>query len=372
MPQLLNDAEMIERIFDHMDSRTTDTGDVVWREPTENYRSQARFEAELALLRRTPVPFCPSAALPENGSYVARIAAGTPLVVVRDPEGVVRAFVNVCRHRGMQVAKGAGCAKGFVCPYHGWAYGLDGQLKHIPGKEGFPGVDPQTHGLREVSAAEKGGLVYVNQENPISADELADVPDLIAPDQALFDQAEFEDEANWKLIAESVMEGYHIKSLHRTTFYPYGLDNINVVELFGNNARITFPFRRIESLRDVEPGERRIEGMVTYLYKLFPNAHIAVLSKHASFVVLEPVSPSRTRYVVYSVMGKSNGSREISVEDARRDAEFVAKMGLEEDREATRAIQEGLASNANSHLTFGHFEKAIAHFHKNLAARIDS
>ena len=57
MPQLLNDAEMIERIFDHMDSRTTDTGDVVWREPTENYRSQARFEAELALLRRTPVPF---------------------------------------------------------------------------------------------------------------------------------------------------------------------------------------------------------------------------------------------------------------------------------------------------------------------------
>ena len=173
-------------------------------------------------------------------------------------------------------------------------------------------------------------------------------------------------------IAESVMEGYHIKSLHRTTFYPYGLDNINVVELFGNNARITFPFRRIESLRDVEPGERRIEGMVTYLYKLFPNAHIAVLSKHASFVVLEPVSPSRTRYVVYSVMGKSNGSREISVEDARRDAEFVAKMGLEEDREATRAIQEGLASNANSHLTFGHFEKAIAHFHKNLAARIDS
>ena len=101
---LLDEQQTIDRIFTHIDEGTTDLGDTVWREPVENYHSQERFDAEIALLRRRPVPFCPSAALPDNGSYIARKAAGTPLVVARGRDGVVRAFINACRHRGMQVA----------------------------------------------------------------------------------------------------------------------------------------------------------------------------------------------------------------------------------------------------------------------------
>ena len=106
----LNEADVIDRIFTHMDAKTTDMGDRVWREPVDNYLALERFNAEIELLRRVPVPFCPSAALPEKGSYIARTAAQTPIVVVRGEDGIVRAFRNSCRHRGMKVATGSGCA----------------------------------------------------------------------------------------------------------------------------------------------------------------------------------------------------------------------------------------------------------------------
>src|SRR6266851_520955 len=103
MNRLSDDQSVVQRILDHIDNQTTDLSDATWQERVENYRSQERFSAELAsILRRYPTPFCPSAALPESGSYVARNAAGTPILVVRGTDGQVRGFRNACRHRGTQ------------------------------------------------------------------------------------------------------------------------------------------------------------------------------------------------------------------------------------------------------------------------------
>jgi phenylpropionate dioxygenase-like ring-hydroxylating dioxygenase large terminal subunit len=370
MTFVMNDHDVIDRVFSHIDNKTTDVGESVWREPVGNYETRERFDAEIALLRRLPVPFCPSAALPENGSFVARTAAGTPLIVVRGDDGVVRAFRNSCRHRGMAIAEGSGCTRAFVCPYHSWTYGLEGNLKHIPGEDGFPGVDKATHGLVPVTAEERGGLVFVTQEEPVSNGALDAFPEFLKPEQDMFNQTEHLDEANWKLIAETSMEGYHIKSLHNRTFYPYGLDNINVVENFGTNSRIIFPFRRINKLRDIPREDRQINGMATYVYQLFPNTHMSMLSSHTQLIILEPVSPTETRSVVYRVRNLKADGSPVDLEVAERDAEFVKSSGIEEDREAARAIQVGLASNANTHFTFGHYEKAIVHFHENLDAHL--
>ena len=367
---LLSEQETIERIFQHIDNRTTDLGDIVWQEPVAHYHSQERFDAELLLLRQSPIPFCPSSALPENGSYIARSASGTPLLVARGNDGVARAFINACRHRGMQVASGQGCQKNFSCPYHAWTYGLDGALKGIPGQAAFPGLDKQEHGLVEVSAREFGGLIYVQQIGQISDEALSDKPHFFTPDQVCFDQSEVADNANWKLITETLLEGYHIKSLHQETFYPFGLDNINVVEVFGANARVVFPFKRIEKLRDLAPEDRKLDGMVTSVYHLFPNASVSLLSKHASLTIMEPLSPTRTRLVSYYVMNSSTDERPITLEAAQRDVEFVNNAGQVEDRAAACAIQETVSTPANPHLTFGYFEKAIVNFHQQLAQKI--
>jgi len=369
---LLDEGALAERIFQHIDAQTTALGEAMWREPVSHYLSHERFEAECAVIRRHPTPFCPSAALPQQGSYLARVAAGNPIVVSRDDVGTVRAFINACRHRGMQVAEGSGCAKALSCPYHGWTYGLDGTLKGIPGQAGFPALDRDQHRLVEISAIERGGIIYVQQEGEIDPSTLEYALDYFSADQPLFEQKVLTDSANWKLLYETLMEGYHIKSLHRESFYPFGYDNLNVVETFGPHSRVVYPFQRIEQMRDVPPNERNLTGLVTSVYMLFPNASISVLSKHTNLVILEPISPSESRWVIYSLINTAPDGTLFSLEEAQRDAVFVNDSGQEEDRAAAAAIQQTLASGANSHFTFGHFEKAIVHFHEQLERALRS
>src|SRR5438128_7868331 len=185
MDVLADDRSVIQRILDHIDNDTTDVSETVWREPVEHYRSPERFAAELALvLRRFPTPFCPSAALPGTGSFVARDAAGIPILAVRGNDGRVRAFRTACRHRGTQLVDGSGCEKAFVCPYHGWTYGLDGALRHVPHEHGFPGLEKSTRGLVPVEAAERRGLVFVTQD--AARARLDELPPLIPSDRRLF------------------------------------------------------------------------------------------------------------------------------------------------------------------------------------------
>ena len=369
---LLNDDQAIDRIFTHIDNGTTDLGDTIWKEPVENYYSLERFNAEIALLRKLPIAYCPSAALPQNGSYIARNASKTPLLVVRGEDGEVRAFINACRHRGMQVANGSGCKKkAFVCPYHAWTYSLEGKLKRIPGEDGFPDLNKDDHGLVEVSAIEKGGIVYVQQDGQIDINSLEKCLNYFTDDQEMFQQGEVTDKANWKLLTETLLEGYHIKSLHRDTFYPYGLDNINLVETFGPNSRVIFPFKRIEKLRDLQPNERKIKGTVTAVYHLFPNASVSLLSKHSNLTIMEPIAPNQVKLVTYLMTNPETKGSTANLEDARRDALFVNESGQDEDREAARAIQETVTAPANTHLTFGYFEKAIVNFHSHLSKHLD-
>ena len=372
MERSMDDAAVAQRVLDHIANGTTDVGEEVWREPVENYRSPERLRREIErVLRRTPTPFCPSAALPEVGSYIAREAAGTPVVAVRGPDGVVRAFRNACRHRGMTVAEGSGCSRSLVCRYHGWVYNLSGELRHIPHEAGFPGFDKDSHPLVPLAASERHGLVYVGQETAAGddADPLAGLDRLLSSDQRLFATAERDFDANWKILLESFIEGYHIKSTHPESFLPYGFDNLNVIDRFGRNSRVTYPFRRIRKLADVPPGKRRVEGLLTYVYHLFPNVLITVLSRHTSVLVLEPLSVDRTRQYSYTLTN-GGGDDPAALAEAQRDAEFVGTTGLMEDRAVVHAIQRGLSSGANDAFTFGLYESAIVHFHKTLAAAL--
>src|SRR5258707_7380818 len=105
MKAAMDDQSVAQRVLDHIANGTTDVGQEVWREPVANYRSAERLAAEVArILRRAPAPFCPSAALPEAGSYVARAAARTPIVVVRGADRKVPGLRQAWPRRRMQVA----------------------------------------------------------------------------------------------------------------------------------------------------------------------------------------------------------------------------------------------------------------------------
>jgi choline monooxygenase len=371
MKPLKSHAEVIEQIFDHIDHGTTDTGDETWFEPTINYTSPARLAAELALMRKLPVVFAPSAALATAGAYIARPVMGAPIIVVRDKDMSLRAFRNACRHRGATVAEGEGKARVFVCPYHGWTYGIDGALQHVPHKAGFPDLDESQNGLVPIhNVEEQGGLIFVSIDEPVDSGALAELPVLVDEDHRVFDRIEQDYAFNWKLNIEATLEGYHIKRTHEKTFYPYGYDNMNIVETFGSNGRIVFPFRRIEELREQAPEDWDISGKVTYVYNVFPNCTVAVLSNHISVSVSEPLAPDSTRFYSYRLGRLQGNETDEDLEKMQRDAKFVAENGLVEDIAVITRIQAGLSSGANTHFTYGLYEKAIVHLHKNIARLI--
>ena len=116
---LLDTQQLVLRIFDHIDNKTTDLGKETWNEPVKNYQSQERLDAELNLIKNSFVVFCPSLALSNTGDYIARSSAGVPLIAVRTEDGTAKVFRNACRHRGVQLAEGYGCKRVLICPYHG-------------------------------------------------------------------------------------------------------------------------------------------------------------------------------------------------------------------------------------------------------------
>jgi choline monooxygenase len=156
------------------------------------------------------------------GSYFATQVGGLPVVVTRDREDVVRAFANVCRHRGALVASGAAERGTLQCPYHAWTYGLDGGLRAAPRAQDDPGIDRDELGLVPMAAGSWGPFVFVNPDAdaPPLAEALGDLPEIVREhgldvDALVFHhRAEYEVRANWKVAIENYLECYHCRLNH--------------------------------------------------------------------------------------------------------------------------------------------------------------
>src|SRR3954466_5354027 len=305
-----DDVEIVRRILAHIDAGTTDEGDA-WREPVQNYLDPSRVTHEIETLRPFPSVYLPSAALPKPGDHVERDTFGVPLFAVRGRDGKARVFRNACRHRGMALVEGPGCAHALVCRYHGWTYRLDGSLAHVPHDEAFPDLDMEGRGLVEVDSREVDGLIVIGPlTTPAPAADAAMAAltdgspwrDKLLPAERLVAVRPTPRAMNWKVLIEQFLEGYHIRTTHKNTFYPLQYDDLNVVETFGPNSRITFPYRNIERLRGRPESSWTIDARVTYLYQLFPNVMIATFPDVVSVVVIDPVDVGHTAVTTYSVV----------------------------------------------------------------------
>jgi choline monooxygenase len=223
----------------------------------------------------------------------------------------------------------------------------------------------------------QGGLVFITQDEPVGPGALESLPKLLTDDQIIFESNEKVEEINWKLTAEGTLEGYHIKPTHPESFFPYGYDNLNVVEMQGPNSRVCYPFRRIEKLRHVTRENLSLDRMVTLVNRIFPFTSVTRLAQHYGVSFAEPESPTRTRYFNYRLTLPTVDGGEASDEAlarAKKDVAFLSDTGDQEDAKVVSDIQAAIGSGANTHYRFGRFESAIGHLHKNLAlylARLD-
>jgi choline monooxygenase len=378
-----DDVEIVRRILAHIDAGTTDEGDA-WREPVENYLNPGLFAEELRLLRAMPSVFVPSATIPNPGDHVERTAFGVPLFAVRGRDRRARVFRNACRHRGFALVEGTGCSHAFVCRYHGWTYRLDGSLSHVPHADAFPDLDMSTRGLVEVASREIDGLIVIGPLDSVDAgsqtwaDEAMEWltngspwrDKLVPAERLVFVESTLRD-INWKVLVEQFLEGYHIRSTHQDTFFPVQYDDLNVIETFGPNSRITFPYRNIERLRDRPENTWNVGARVTYLYQLFPNVMLATFPDVISMVSIDPVDVDHSTITVYSMVRPDVAER-ASLDASSNlvgQGSFIER-GLVEDNEMSAGVQRGLHAGANAFVEFGRHESAIGHFHATLDERL--
>jgi choline monooxygenase len=373
-----DDVEIVRRIFAHIDAGTTDEGDA-WREPVENYLNPSRFTAELETLRSYPSVFLPSAAIPNPGDHAERTTFGVPLFAVRGRDGRARVFRNSCRHRGMALVEGPGCAHALVCRYHGWTYRLDGSLSHVPHAEAFPDLDMSTRGLVEVDSREVDGLIVIGPlQSPAPQADAAMAAlsdgspwrDKLLPADRLFTVRPAARAMNWKVLVEQFLEGYHIRTTHKNTFFPIQYDDLNIIEAFGPNTRITFPYQNIERLRERPESTWNVGHRVTYVYHLFPNVMVATFPNQVLVITIDPVDIDHTTVTIYAMVTPDVAKRVSANPENAEGARNLLNEGGVEDNEMSEGVQRGLHAGANTFVEFGTHESAIGRFHANLDERL--
>ncbi|MBP1816902.1 Rieske 2Fe-2S domain-containing protein [Mycobacterium sp. OAE908] len=375
-----DDVEIVHRILAHIDAGTTDEGDA-WREPVENYLSPERFADELKTMRSYPSVFLPSAAIRNPGDHAERTTFGIPLFAVRGRDGKARVFRNSCRHRGMALVESPGCAHALVCRYHGWTYKLDGSLSHVPHSDAFPDLDMSVRGLVEVDSSEVDGLIVIGPlESPAPGADAAMAAlingspwrDKLLPAERLFTVRPALRQMNWKVLVEQFLEGYHIRTTHKNTFYPIQYDDLNVIEAFGPNTRITFPYQNIERLRDRPEATWNVGHRVTYVYHLFPNVMVATFPNQVLVITIDPIDIDHTNVTIYAMVTPEVTERLSTDPDAAAGARDLLNEGGIEDNEMSEGVQKGLYAGANDFVEFGTHESAIGRFHCNLDERLAS
>ena len=198
------------------------------------YFSQELFELECETLFKTHWQFvCHVNEAAEIGAYVTFDVAGERALVIRGHDGILRGFHNLCRHRGSRIvpdARGV-CNKAMVCPYHGWAYNLDGGLRGIANRDTFPPMQAEKWGLKPLEMEIWNGLVFIRFQagpQPAVAEILARFDDEIAAydlvNMVPTDSNSMDDllAVNWKSVRDVDNEGYHVRQAHPGLHQLYG------------------------------------------------------------------------------------------------------------------------------------------------------
>ncbi len=300
----------------------------------------------------------------EPGQFITLDVGRESILVVRDRDGRLRAFFNVCRHRGARlVTAAAGRLKGAVsCAYHAWTYSLDGRLVGTPHLWESQGLPKEEFSLCPVAVDAWGGFVFINLDGGRAAPlarHLGGIPDRLRryPLAALKVAARQEDEVacNWKILVENYMECYHCPGVHPelcdlVPLYRQGLvdaTGTDAVAYFREGAATFTPdgtTRRplLSGLDDEE--KRKYDGEI-----VFPTLMLNLFPDYVQYRVLRPLAPDRTRIVTEWLFEPGTMARgDFDPADA---VEFINLIGRQ-DWAVCQLVQKGVGSRSHDHGVF--------------------
>lgn len=351
------------------------------RIPASHYTDPTHFERERQqLFLRKPLLLAHETQIPETGDAIVQDWLGLPLITLRDKTGEIGTFMNVCRHRGMRLVQDEGqtCLRSLVCPYHQWTYGLDGQLRNIPRRETFTELDTDALGLVPIPTAVRNGLVWIQAEGEMNIDaHLAGLGrdfDYFRLEQFHFCQRSVRTvPANWKLIQDAFLDGYHVTRLHKNTvgsFFPDALANS---EFVGDHLRNAVARNEIEEAVGLAPKDwGDLRRIATFSYTTFPNAVIVFQPDYTSIINLFPQAPDKTVFV-HTMLTPLPPATEEQRDHFQRSFKLIDEgVFAAEDVFVAVGAQRGLNSGANESLLFGGLEEAAIRFHQRIEQRLSN
>jgi nitrite reductase/ring-hydroxylating ferredoxin subunit len=367
--------ETQRRSVAHAAAGTTDMAAAPFANLASVYTDPVRLAAEKARLFGGDMPLLAglSVDMPNPGDRLLFEETGTPIVILRGRDGVARAFLNMCTHRGAKLAADCTPAARLVCPFHAWSFDLEGKLVALPGARGFEGHDKAGLGLIPVPCHEWQGLIFVQ---PSAGADPVDIEAFLgdfAPELAQLElgsaepvkSGEMRAASNWKFALDTYGEGYHFATLHASTIGQTHFNDMCVHDRFGRNHRISFPDKGNLALVGT-PESEWPEVDYGGVHYLFPNTvlFIGSIEPGKGFTQIFRIFPGATpgemvtKFAVYAPKG-------VQSDQHRAECEFAfdatAQVVSSEDYVvAARGWANMAAAPADFRVIYGANEPAIA------------
>lgn len=367
--------DAIRRIPNHADAKPPA---IDARRPADIFLSDEHWELERdAIFRAKPVAVAPSAVLPQPGSVLAHDGYGIPLLLTRDKQGEVRMFLNACTHKGATLVEDCAAKKWstITCPYHAWTFGLDGRLIGVPREETYARFDKASRPLTQLPCKESGGIIWgildarAAPDFSILSDQIAsDFEHLGLTKAYAYGYRRFELEANWKLVMEPFLEGYHVQRLHINSIGPLGLDMfadvISVADRFGLHLRQTSGRGNFDPAV-LDRDDINIRNYITHAYNLFPNTVVITSPYYTSVMMMMPLDAHRTR-VDYHMLTEAEPDNPKAEELYAKSFAIIQDVFGGEDFKAAEMCHKGLASGAIPDVIYCGMEAPIPQFYEGI------
>lgn len=306
------------------------------------------------------------------GDYMTLRIMNEPILIVRDLEGTVHAFANLCLHRGVELAFGQGNVKQFTCPYHAWTYDLKGDLRGAPFMRQSTDFEARDCKLKEVKIGLWAGWVFVNLDptaEPLESyisEFTEDVGFLKMEDCVLGSKLVVDLDCNWKLVVENLMDVYHAQTVHAKSFgkhrgspdrYPIHLRKYGGTCTTYEAAPMTPDgktlFRTMPAIAD------KADNFAISAH-LGPNMQVIARADNIHPLIMWPVTPTTSRTIVYNLFPKEFATEPNFKERAQVYHDYLALV-LMEDRDMVASLQNAMASSLFVPGRMSFLEKGIHH-----------
>jgi choline monooxygenase len=371
--------DLMERALRIVETQTPEMADAYMHVPRDYYANPDLAAREREIFETTPLALIAASEIGKPNDYMVRNAVGRSVLLTRDESGKAHAFLNYCRHRGAEPAKGCGNSRRFSCPYHAWTYDNHGRLIGMPLRDRHKKLDLSQYGLTELPCEERHGFIWVvlRPNHPI------DVAAHLGPlDQEIAELgcanmtyhsslAEQHLAVNWKAVGEGLLEGIHVPHVHPQTF---GLNpqasnvDLSFYDQVGQHIRYGFAMfdqDGAKRLRATPKSDWKPERELGCVWLIFPNLMIANELYGLLYADITPAAAIGETFMRYGWLSPfADGP------DGMPSPEHMAARaarGVGEDKPVWEGCQRGIERGAHDHVLIGPNEKALQLFHQTVA-----